>query len=290
MPIPKRLSTNSNEPRKSSLPLKCTRELFDIKNKAEENFDITDDKHQDAAIEQTEEISYFSLNTENKPSEDNPPKNNNQEIEEKDTNISKPEPMYSKEAYEDGYDFSSLSLDEQELSKKLYRSERHMQGIYNKLCLYSDILEDEQEAMLNVDVDWGFPKSGVYLGCVQSCQKSMKKDSNDLIMRIILNENTIRNIKFNCTLSDPIMSAIRQRWTKDFKPRKPVSFREKRPEVRKPLPFHKTEGMLLRVRVENITLKNGHPFSKIVYAKFLSEADENCIDNMINLMIEQSEE
>lgn len=284
MPIPKRLSTNSKEPRKPLFPPEGKKRLSDMEHKTQSDVNTI------YTAEQSQALSSPSLNTETKPVEDDLNPNNNLKIEEKDTNISKPEPKYSKEAYEDGYDFSSLSLDEQELSKKLYRSERHMQGIYNKLCLYSDISEDEQEAMLDVDVGWGFPKSGVYLGCVQSCQKSMKKDSNELIMRIILNENTIRNVKFNCTLSDPIMSAIRQRWTKDFKPRKPVSFREKRPEVRKPLPFHKTKGMLLRVKVENITLKNGYPFSKIVYAKFFSEADEKCIDNMINLMIEQSEE
>lgn len=290
MPIPKRLSTNSNEPRRPLFPSGCKRLLSDMKNKAEENLDIADDKYQDAAIEQTEEISDSSLNTENKPSEDDPSKNNNQEIKEKETNIPKSELMYSKEAYEDGYDFSGLEPEEQELSKKLYRSKMHMQRVYNKLCLYNDILENEQEAMLNVDVGWGFPKSGVYLGCVQSCQKSMKRDSNELIMRIILDEKTIRNIKFDCSFSNPVMSAIRQRWPKDFKLRKPVSFHDKRPKVRKPLPFHKTEGMLLRVKVENITLKNGHPFSKIIGAKFLSEASERCIDNMINLMIEQSEE
>ena len=210
MPIPKRLSTNSNEPRRPLFPQECKRFLSDMKNKAEENLDIADVNHQDAAIEQTEEISDFSLNTENKPSEDNPLKNNNQEIEGKETNIQKSELMYSKEAYEDGYDFSSLNPEEQELSKKLYRSKMHMQRVYNKLCLYNDILENEQEAMLNVDVGWGFPKSGVYLGCVQSCQKSMKRDSNELIMRIILDEKTIRNIKFDCSFSNPVMSAIRQ--------------------------------------------------------------------------------
>lgn len=204
-------------------------------------------------------------------------KDNNEVVVENESNILDSEPAYSKQAYEDGYDFSSMSQEEQELSKKLYGSQKHMSDMYDILCLYDNLSTSTDDALFLLDEGWTFPESGTYCGCVAGYEKSRKKGSNEYILHLIVGPQSIRYLKFSKRYSDPIMIAIRERWKVKINPHKPFE-------------LNKIVGKLLRVKIENVITSNDRTFSKVKAAKFLSEASERCIDNMINLMIEQSEE
>lgn len=206
-----------------------------------------------------------------------PTKKEEQLLEKNKANNTEPEILFSEQAYKDGYDFSCMSKEEQILSRTLYYSFDHMSRLYDILSLYNEISKSPDDSLYILDEGWLFPESGVYFGCVLGSEKSKKGGSNEYILRLIIDENTVRYLKFSRSFSDPIMEAIQEKW-------------KHKPNPLNPFKLSCIKGKILSVKIENIITNRGRPFSKIMQAKFLDETSENCIIKMINLMIDQSQE
>lgn len=119
---------------------------------------------------------------------------------------------YSKQAFADGYDFSELSPEDQELTKHYYTNREDMHETY---CRYksADYYIKNRFCPVNIqyspyDISWGFPNSGVFNGIIVDCNPTIKKDSSEYILDVLIVENCIKHIKFNPYSSSIISQSI----------------------------------------------------------------------------------
>lgn len=107
---------------------------------------------------------------------------------------------YSEQAYKDGYDFSSLTEEEQEMTIDYYSSKEEIREVVNlakaaKSYIRNNGFDNTQKAL--IDYDWRFFKDGEYNGIIVNCSKSKKTGSKDYILELMIDEYTIKYIKFN---------------------------------------------------------------------------------------------
>ena len=67
---------------------------------------------------------------------------------------------YSKQAFEDGYDFSALTFKEQEMTKYLYISADVMNDLYYAIKKYKKIKNNLKSNLMKLKNDWSFEGNG----------------------------------------------------------------------------------------------------------------------------------
>lgn len=119
--------------------------------------------------------------------------------------------LYSEQAYTDGYDFSKFTESEQKLTKEYYTNKEEIGEVARlaKAARYY-IRHSDFDCSVKplIDYDWRFFESGTYEGVIVRCSKSVKKDSEDYIIELMLDEHTIKYIKFNPYDNNPVALAI----------------------------------------------------------------------------------
>lgn len=119
--------------------------------------------------------------------------------------------LFSEEAYDDGYDFSSLTENEQKLTKEYYSSKeeiREVAQLVKAAGYYIRHSDFDCSVKPLIDYDWRFFESGSYEAVIVRCSKSVKMDSDDYILELMLDEYTIKYIKFKPFDDNPITTAI----------------------------------------------------------------------------------
>lgn len=118
---------------------------------------------------------------------------------------------FSKQAFADGYDFSVLSPEEQELTKHYYTDYKDMSKIYHNYNSASYYLEEGKYNYVVrglYDIGWSFYDTGIYDGIIVGCSPSLKRNSSEYILDILIEENCIRHIKFIPSNESVITTAI----------------------------------------------------------------------------------
>ena len=119
--------------------------------------------------------------------------------------------LYSEQAYNDGYDFSSLTENEQKLTREYYSNKEEIREVARlvKAARYY-IRHSDFDCFVKplIDYDWRFFESGTYQAVIVRCSKSVKADSDDYILELMLDEHTIKYIKFNPYSNGTVISAI----------------------------------------------------------------------------------
>lgn len=106
---------------------------------------------------------------------------------------------FSKQAFADGYDFSVLSPEEQELTKHYYTNYKDMLETYYKYKsanYYLEMGKYHYDIRGLYDIGWSFYGTGIYDGIIVGCSPSLKRNSCEYILDILIEENCIRHIKF----------------------------------------------------------------------------------------------
>ena len=182
---------------------------------------------------------------------------------------------YSKLAHDEGYDFSILPVEQQELTCRLYGGWDFMNELYQACVAYEEFrkrIRQEQDFAYS----WGFPETGEYFGVILNCERSWKKDSVDYIMSVIVNYDEIKFIKFKMTYHDPVYKVIRNLI---------VHNPGKAPY------FNGIYGRIIALEIENITesavRKYNKPFSAVRKVEVLNDEEDNTVYAMFDLMLEQ---
>ena len=118
---------------------------------------------------------------------------------------------YSQQAYEDGYDFSSLTLPEQIATQTLYTNKEDMwkKGRLRRCAnYYFDNAHWDASAAAFFESDWYFKNSGDYHAIILGCSKSKKAGSNDYIISLLIDEHQIRYIKFTPDYDSEVTETI----------------------------------------------------------------------------------
>ena len=166
---------------------------------------------------------------------------------------------FSEKAYQDGFDFSNFTLEEQEMTKEYYSSKEE---IYEAVKLVKAARYYMRNHFFDctvkplIDFDWRFFKSGNYEAVIVNCTKSAKKGSEDYIIELMLDEYTIKYIKFNPYYSSsPVTDSILEE----------LDYRNN---------YYDVVGRYVYFEINN-TIYNNRVFSKVTEFKFV---DENIID------------
>lgn len=212
--------------------------------------------------------------------EENKTSTDKTEKKEKSTfqnNKSKNHISYSKKAYKDGYDFSSLSKDEQEASHYLYISEEDMSNFYAANCTMSSIIE-KLELTLPLQKRWGFPYSGLYSGFILDCKMTDCLLCNEYIMEILLDERNVRYIKFTKSMINSeyihIYNAIKET----------LNLRD---TVFRSIDYGILKNMPVQIGIENIELDSGKIYSKVNHFMILNDYEYEIKLNIIELMFKR---
>lgn len=202
---------------------------------------------------------------------------NNQEKSSCQKKSEKKPIIFSKKAYKDGYDFRSLSKDEQEASQYLYISEEDMSNFYAAKCTMSSIIQN-LELKLPLRKRWGFPYSGCYSGFILDCRMTDSLLCNEYIMEILLDERNVVFIKFTKSLINSeyihIYNAI-----KDTLNLRDTIFRS--------IDYGILKNMPVQIGVENIELDSGKLYSKIIDFMILNDYEYEIKLNIIDLMFKR---
>lgn len=194
---------------------------------------------------------------------------NNITIDNAENNIN-----FSIKAYDDGYDFSSLSPFEQELTKKLYITYQSIHDFVNAAKVY-DYMKDEKNKnlFLLTNKSWSFPKSGLYQGIIINTTKSKKKGTDDYIFEILVNGNDIKYAKLTHDPDNAVLQAILKKYNC------PIGM------------FNPEEliGSFVLLSITNIPTYNG-TFSKIKKLIFYPSHYVNTFYKMLDLINEQDEQ
>jgi len=176
---------------------------------------------------------------------------------------------YSKQAFEDGYDFSALTFKEQEMTKYLYISADVMNDLYYAIKKYKKIKNNLKSNLMKLNNDWSFQENGYYYGYIVNA--NIHPHNNDeYILNLLVDDECIKNIKFRINCNDVIWVSIRETCNDTFNVGDLV-------------------GSLVRVNVFNGTKNNGYPFSYIKSIDFFSQEEIDTLYKMINLMLEQAD-
>ena len=178
---------------------------------------------------------------------------------------------YSKQACDDGYDFSCLDDEAQERTKFLYVSEQAL----------SDYVLAQQRSYSNHkqknSYHLGVPKDGRYFGFIHECKPSSKA-AEKYILQLLMSDCDINSFMFSQNSFDPVFAAISDRakiGKNIFRSSNYVDSRE-------------LKGLPVIIDVVNSDYADGAHFSNIKRIWFLSEADEAILDDMVDIMCEQA--
>ncbi len=195
---------------------------------------------------------------------------NNITIDNAENNIN-----FSIKAYEDGYDFSSLSPSEQSFTKKLYIT---YQSIHDFICaakVYKYMTDEKNKSLfLLANKSWSFPKSGWYQGIIINTTKSKKKGTDDYIFEILINGNDIKYVKLTHDPNNAVLQAILENHNYPigmFNPEKLI-------------------GSAVLLNITNIPTCDNGTFSKIRKFTFYPSHYANTLYKMIDLINEQDEQ
>ncbi|MCH5183007.1 MAG: hypothetical protein J1E00_02430 [Oscillospiraceae bacterium] len=178
--------------------------------------------------------------------------------------------QYSICAYRDGYDFSSMTPEKQELTNQLYLGYDRISDLYDAYTTYDAIASGQAVQVL--EERWGFPHSGEYAVCIFACERPRWSKNNEYILKLLVNDREIRLVKFKLSFFDPIYSEITTYF--NARPGEAVDPRD-------------IAGRLLYLKIENVLTQRGNAFSQIVNAMIPSQFEEEIIYEMIDLMIQQ---
>ncbi len=176
---------------------------------------------------------------------------------------------YSKQAFEDGYDFSALTLEEQRMTKYLYISDCVMNDLYYAIKKYNAIKNNLSTKLRQLSNDWAFENDGYYYGYIVNANIHPHND-DEFIFNLLVDDECVKNIKFRKNCNDIIWVTIREVCDDTFV----------LPDL---------IGSLVRVNVFNGTKTDGRPFSYIKSIDFFSEEEIDILYKMINIMLEQAE-
>ena len=178
---------------------------------------------------------------------------------------------FSEQAYEDGYDFSSLSLPEQIATKNLYTSKEDMwkKGRLRRCADYYwyNAYWDNSAASL-FERDWGFRESGDYHAIILECFKSKKIGVNEYILSLLVDEDQIRYIKFTPDFDSEVTETI---------------FRELNYNLKNTPHLCKR---WVNIRINNIITSNQRAFSKVESIEFIPLKTVDLYIKMFGLMSE----
>lgn len=182
---------------------------------------------------------------------------------------------YSIEAYNDGYDFSSLSPIEQEASKKFYWSRESMYALLDAENVYNYINNNSNKNLLLLtNKSWTFSESGFYKGIIIDAKKSRKPGSEDFILDIIINGNDIKHVKLTHNPDDVVLKALLKKYNGRISLIDPLEL----------------IGSVVAINVRNSMRVSRTVFSSIHQFIFFSDITTNALFNMLNLMLEQDEQ
>lgn len=176
---------------------------------------------------------------------------------------------YSKQAYEDGYDFSSLTLEEQRMTKYLYISADVMSDLYYAIKKYKKIKNNLKNNLKRLSNDWSFQENGYYYGYIVNANIHPHND-DEFIFNLLVDDKCVKNIKFRKNCNDVIWVTLRELCNDTFC----------LPDL---------IGSLVRVNVYNGTKTDGYPFSYIKSIDFFSQDEIDILYKMIDIMLEQTE-
>lgn len=178
---------------------------------------------------------------------------------------------FSEQAYEDGYDFSSLSLPEQIATKNLYTSKDDMwkKGRMRRCAeYYLDNAYWDASAAAFFESDWCFKNSGDYHAIILGCSKSKKAGSNDYIISLLIDEHQIRYIKFTPDYDSEVTETIFRELNYNL---------ENTPYLCK---------RWVNIRINNIITSNQKAFSKVESIEFIPRKTVDLYIKMFGLMSE----
>lgn len=178
---------------------------------------------------------------------------------------------YSQQAYEDGYDFSSLTLPEQIATQTLYTNKEDMwkKGRLRRCAnYYFDNAHWDASAAAFFESDWYFKNSGDYHAIILGCSKSKKAGSNDYIISLLIDEHQIRYIKFTPDYDSEVTESI---------------LRELNYKLKNIPYLHKK---WVNIRINNVVTANQRVFSKVESIEFISDDSVRLYVKMFGLMSE----
>ena len=181
--------------------------------------------------------------------------------------------MYNKRARRDGYDFSTLTEEEQKCAQYIYTSEEAISNFYLAHMIFQSLLEGNE---IKPKRKWGFPQSGYYYGYVLDCQLSDNSFHSEYILKVLVNDCEVRYIKFTKSFSDAVFIETKR-------------FFQLTDSIFHPIDMEIIKNYPVRLQIENIILNSGKTYSKVVDFWIMSEVETDVIHKMINLMFKQSQ-
>lgn len=248
MPVPrKKPGLNSRATNnKPASPKECLSKTALYDEDLEEN-DFSIDDVDNIEDEDEEQIAYSS-----------PKPSNNHSI------------LYSPKAYQDHYDFSCLTKEEQKMTCYLYTSEDGLSDFYRA----NQRLDDESHGNGKFSFSVKVPCSGWYYGFVYEYKKS-NNNPNFMVLKLLIDYNNIKSFTFPSNSTNVVYATIK---------------REKGigGNIFKETNYSAIEGCLVLVKIENKTKNDVDAFSEIVQLRFISDEEYDVLIKMINLMLKQS--
>lgn len=164
-----------------------------------------------------------------------------------------------------GYNITSLSANE----LLTIKASRLDDVIVSNFCLVKKVTDDYFEndsSNYTFRKEWGFPYTGIYIGCILNCYKSKKTDG-EYYVEFLANNFDVCLFKFTTSFRDPVYIELQN--SKKFKN-----------TIFKEVDITDIYGHWVYISVENVRLKNGSIFSKITNFNFL---DRKVYDIIIKL-------
>lgn len=182
---------------------------------------------------------------------------------------------YSLEAYNDGYDFSILSLEDQEATKSYYWSMQSMYELADATQVYNFIIKNKNNGVISlVKKSWTFDKSGTYKGIILDARNSMKQGNDVVILDILINSREIKHVKMTHDSTNVILGALLEKYD----------------NLIGLIDLSELIGCVVGIEVENITSSSGNVFSKIIDFVFWDDDIVNLLYDMIDIMQNQDSE
>ncbi len=182
---------------------------------------------------------------------------------------------YSLEAYNDGYDFSILSLEDQEATKSYYWSMQSMYELADATQVYNFIIKNKNNGVISlVKKSWTFDKSGTYKGIILDARNSMKQGNDAVILDILINSREIKHVKMTHDSTNVILGALLEKYD----------------NLIGLIDLSELIGCVVGIEVENITSSSGNVFSKIIDFVFWDDDIVNLLYDMIDIMQNQDSE
>ena len=179
--------------------------------------------------------------------------------------------LYSKQAMEDGYDFSSFTKEEQIETERLYTNEQcFIDFSYSSHTM--DLIKSD-EKFFHFDKTWGFPETRDYFGYILKCIPS-NFSYEEFYIEFLYTDFDIVKIKCRYDFSDPVCRGIKEFF--NIETANPYQ-----------LDVGILEGRAVNFYVKNIEYRDGNSFSKIDSLYIFNDDEVKLINKMIDTMAEQ---